>query len=84
MQYEDTRATFLSCMYVFPSLHGYPPSLKLGSPVVAVSPEMHKSPDFRKNPYGYIPTEWICILFVVLFSISTGTHGGRPPVRILR
>ncbi|KAL5519103.1 hypothetical protein ACEPAH_786 [Sanghuangporus vaninii] len=27
--------------------------------------------------YGYIPTEWICILFVVLFSISTITHLGQ-------
>ncbi|KAI0711086.1 RTA1 like protein-domain-containing protein [Fomitopsis betulina] len=38
---------------------------------------MHKSPDFRKNPYGYIPTEWICILFVVLFSISTAVQAGQ-------
>lgn len=21
--------------------------------------------------YGYVPTEWVCILFVVLFSLST-------------
>jgi len=27
--------------------------------------------DFHRNPYGYVPTEWICILFIVLFSIST-------------
>ena len=26
----------------------------------------------KRNPYGYVPTEWICILFVVLFSVSTG------------
>ncbi|KAH9914183.1 RTA1-domain-containing protein [Epithele typhae] len=24
--------------------------------------------------YGYVPTEWICILFVVLFSLSTLVH----------
>ncbi|KDQ59799.1 hypothetical protein JAAARDRAFT_175339 [Jaapia argillacea MUCL 33604] len=26
------------------------------------------------NPYNYVPTEWICILFVVLFSITTILH----------
>ncbi|KDQ58324.1 hypothetical protein JAAARDRAFT_176226 [Jaapia argillacea MUCL 33604] len=26
------------------------------------------------NPYNYVPTEWICILFVVLFSVSTLLH----------
>ena len=30
------------------------------------------SDDFNQNPYGYLPTEWICILFLVLFSLSTG------------
>ncbi|KAH9829050.1 uncharacterized protein C8Q71DRAFT_791987 [Rhodofomes roseus] len=30
------------------------------------------SDDFNQNPYGYVPTEWICILFLVLFSLSTG------------
>ena len=30
------------------------------------------SDDFSQNPYGYLPTEWICILFLVLFSVSTG------------
>ena len=29
--------------------------------------------DQRIYPYGYIPTEYVCILFVVLFSVSTGT-----------
>lgn len=28
----------------------------------------------RRPPYGYVPTEWICILFVVLFSITTLLH----------
>ncbi|KAF8609445.1 RTA1-domain-containing protein [Ceratobasidium sp. AG-I] len=27
--------------------------------------------------YGYIPTKWICIVFVVLFSISTAIHVGQ-------
>ncbi|TBU31275.1 RTA1-domain-containing protein [Dichomitus squalens] len=26
------------------------------------------------NPYGYVPTKWICILFIVLFSVSTIIH----------
>ncbi|KDQ59791.1 hypothetical protein JAAARDRAFT_127024 [Jaapia argillacea MUCL 33604] len=26
------------------------------------------------NPYNYVPTEWICVLFVVLFSITTILH----------
>lgn len=29
----------------------------------------HTGPD---GPYGYVPTEWICILFVVLFSVTSG------------
>ncbi|KAJ4488398.1 RTA1-domain-containing protein [Lentinula aciculospora] len=27
--------------------------------------------------YGYVPTEWICILFVVLYALSTVTHIGQ-------
>ncbi|KAG1737971.1 RTA1 like protein-domain-containing protein [Suillus lakei] len=29
------------------------------------------------GPYNYVPTEWICILFVVLYSISTVLHLGQ-------
>ncbi|THH21776.1 hypothetical protein EUX98_g8284 [Antrodiella citrinella] len=29
------------------------------------------------NLYGYIPTEWICVLFVVLFALSTAVHLGQ-------
>ncbi|KAG1737998.1 RTA1-like protein [Suillus lakei] len=29
------------------------------------------------GPYHYVPTEWICILFVVLYSISTVLHLGQ-------
>ncbi|KAG1737972.1 RTA1 like protein-domain-containing protein [Suillus lakei] len=29
------------------------------------------------SPYGYVPTGWICILFVVLYSISTVLHFGQ-------
>ncbi|KAG2344864.1 RTA1 like protein, partial [Suillus weaverae] len=28
-------------------------------------------------PYHYVPTEWICVLFVVLYSISTVLHLGQ-------
>ncbi|KAI0710518.1 RTA1-domain-containing protein [Earliella scabrosa] len=31
----------------------------------------------RVSPYGYIPTEWICILFVVLFALSCLIHIGQ-------
>ena len=24
------------------------------------------------SAYGYVPTEWVCIMYVVLFSITTG------------
>lgn len=29
------------------------------------------------GPYHYVPTEWICILFLVLYSISTVLHLGQ-------
>ena len=25
------------------------------------------------SSYGYVPTEWICILYLVLFGLTTGT-----------
>ena len=31
------------------------------------------TPPDPNSQYGYIPTEWICITFVVLFSVSAGT-----------
>ncbi|KAF8532742.1 RTA1 like protein [Gautieria morchelliformis] len=31
----------------------------------------------RKSAYGYTPTEWVCILYVVLFSITTAFHLGQ-------
>ncbi|KAJ3488238.1 hypothetical protein NLI96_g2984 [Meripilus lineatus] len=34
----------------------------------------HTGPD---GPYGYVPTEWICILFVVLFSVTSALHLGQ-------
>jgi len=29
------------------------------------------------NPYGYVPTEWICALFVALYSLTTIIHLGQ-------
>ncbi|KIK35477.1 hypothetical protein CY34DRAFT_812101 [Suillus luteus UH-Slu-Lm8-n1] len=29
------------------------------------------------GPYHYVPTEWICVLFVVLYSISAALHLGQ-------
>ncbi|KAG2748005.1 RTA1-domain-containing protein [Suillus brevipes Sb2] len=29
------------------------------------------------GPYNYVPTEWICVLFLVLYSISTVLHLGQ-------
>ncbi|CCM03424.1 uncharacterized protein FIBRA_05555 [Fibroporia radiculosa] len=31
----------------------------------------------KLNPYGYVPTEWICALFVALFSFSTLIHASQ-------
>ncbi|KAJ7676959.1 hypothetical protein DFH06DRAFT_1291799 [Mycena polygramma] len=31
----------------------------------------------RLSPYGYTPTEYVCILFVVLFGLSTFIHAGQ-------
>jgi len=30
----------------------------------------------QDSVYGYIPTDWICIIFVTLFSLATFVHGG--------
>jgi hypothetical protein len=30
-----------------------------------------------ESPYNYVPTEWISVLFVVLYSISTAIHMGQ-------
>ncbi|THH26450.1 hypothetical protein EUX98_g7737 [Antrodiella citrinella] len=29
------------------------------------------------NPYGYVPTEWVCALFVALFALTTVLHIGQ-------
>ncbi|EIW56106.1 RTA1-domain-containing protein [Trametes versicolor FP-101664 SS1] len=31
----------------------------------------------HRSPYGYVPTEWICILFIALFAITTSVHLGQ-------
>ena len=30
------------------------------------------------SSYGYVPTEWICILYLVLFGLTTGTLDPSP------
>ncbi|KAL4066354.1 RTA1 like protein-domain-containing protein [Scleroderma yunnanense] len=32
------------------------------------------STDASSSPYNYVPTEWICILYVALFGVSTALH----------
>ncbi|KAF4581569.1 hypothetical protein EYR40_009853 [Pleurotus pulmonarius] len=39
-----------------------------------VTPLLPRASDFLWSPYGYIPTEYVCIIFIVLFGISTFTH----------
>ena len=35
----------------------------------------NRSPDLDfSSPYGYTPTSWICILFVVLYSVTALFH----------
>ncbi|KAL1743514.1 RTA1 like protein-domain-containing protein [Schizophyllum fasciatum] len=29
------------------------------------------------SPYGYVPTEWICTVFLVLFAVTTALHLGQ-------
>ncbi|KAF8653257.1 hypothetical protein AX16_004053 [Volvariella volvacea WC 439] len=36
-----------------------------------------EAPQQEHSPYGYVPTQWICILFLVLFGLSTLIHGGQ-------
>jgi len=31
----------------------------------------------HRSPYGYTPTQWICILFVALFGVTTALHLGQ-------
>ncbi|KAJ7823783.1 RTA1 like protein-domain-containing protein [Mycena olivaceomarginata] len=35
------------------------------------------APALRFSPYGYTPTEYVCIIYVVLFACSTLTHVGQ-------
>jgi hypothetical protein len=30
--------------------------------------------DPQETLYGYVPTEWVCTLFIVLFGLSTSIH----------
>lgn len=48
------------------------PSLKMTVLATDQTPPGH-----TVGPYNYVPTEWICILFLVLYSISTILHLGQ-------
>ncbi|KAG8773588.1 hypothetical protein FRC12_002452 [Ceratobasidium sp. 428] len=39
--------------------------------------QLAKVHEVKGSLYGYVPTRWICILFVVLFSVSTSVHIGQ-------
>ena len=44
-----------------------------------MSPVSDLTPDQIKglSPYGYVPTEWASIFFLVLFGITTREYGSR-------
>ncbi|VDB96672.1 unnamed protein product [Peniophora sp. CBMAI 1063] len=41
------------------------------------TPETREALPGAQSPYGYTPTQWICILFVALYSITTILHVGQ-------
>ena len=40
--------------------------------------------DNNRNPYNYVPTKWVCILFIALYGTSTGMSLGEYPVPFFR
>ncbi|KAI1789689.1 RTA1-domain-containing protein [Ganoderma leucocontextum] len=50
----------------------------LSSSVPSTSSTQQPVPAHHHNPYGYVATEWICILFIALFAVSTS-----PPLAAL-
>ncbi|PIL26020.1 transporter [Ganoderma sinense ZZ0214-1] len=46
----------------------------MSSSFPSVSSTQQAAPLQPRNPYGYVPTEWICILFIALFAVSTIAH----------
>ncbi|KAI0674035.1 RTA1-domain-containing protein [Trametes maxima] len=44
---------------------------------VAAALAARASEHSKDSPYGYVPTEWICILFIALFAITTLIHFGQ-------
>ena len=53
-----------------PTPHAFALALLLPSTTMPVAPAASPAPRPPHSPYGYVPTEWIAILFVVLFSLS--------------
>lgn len=44
---------------------------------MAISSVLYTTEQASESPYNYVPTEWICITFVALYSISTAVHLGQ-------
>jgi len=44
---------------------------QIGEVLAGTPPTGHKT---HRSPYGYTPTEWICILYIVLFSSTAALH----------
>ncbi|KAI0368536.1 RTA1-domain-containing protein [Pilatotrama ljubarskyi] len=36
-----------------------------------------RAAEHHRSPYGYVPTEWICIMFIALFAVSSAIHLGQ-------
>ncbi|KDN43482.1 hypothetical protein RSAG8_06071, partial [Rhizoctonia solani AG-8 WAC10335] len=49
----------------------------MNEPIVQVIQQLAKVHEVRGSLYGYVPTRWICILFVVLYAVSTALHTGQ-------
>lgn len=69
---------FLAPLFLAPIMsddHSEKPSPTL-FPANLVSPCSVEVNSSEENPYGYIPTRYICILYLVLFGFSAGTYLG--------
>ncbi|KAH7344630.1 RTA1 like protein-domain-containing protein [Rhizoctonia solani] len=49
----------------------------MDEPIVQGIQQLAKVQEIQGSLYGYVPTRWICILFVVLYAVSTALHTGQ-------
>ncbi|KAJ1311081.1 hypothetical protein OPQ81_009585 [Rhizoctonia solani] len=49
----------------------------MDNPLVHVIQQLAKVQEVPGSLYGYVPTRWICILFVALYASSTALHTGQ-------